>query len=50
MRSMRVVLALVLLGVSATLVLGGGDDSGGGGGGGGGGGWSAPWSPPYVAP
>ena len=45
MRPMSVVLALVLLGVSATLVLGGGD-SGGGGGGGGGGGWSAP----YVAP
>ena len=45
MRSMSVILALVLLGVSATLVLGGGD-SGGGGGGGGGGGWSAP----YVAP
>ena len=41
MRSMRAILALVLLGVSATLVLGGGD-SGGGGGGGGGGGWSAP--------
>ena len=53
MRSMRVILALVVLGVSATLVLGGGDSGGGGGGGGGGGWsapWSAPWSPPYVAP
>ena len=46
MRSMRVILALVLLGVSATLVLGGGDS--GGGGGGGGGGWVDDWSDHYV--
>ena len=41
MRSMRVILALVLLGVFATLVLGGGDDGGGGGG--------SPDPPPPVA-